>query len=162
MTCKEKIMAETPGLASPGGMIYGCPQDHGYLPSPDYCEWPIRHGRKCLECWDREIPENNNELEKEKENMKETEWTRTEVEAMPNVRERSSAEIAEEMDRIHNECRAKLDRLEREYAIARKREKLEAAACELKVLVDSYISAGFTRDEAMSIVLTNIAALSPN
>jgi hypothetical protein len=153
MTCKEKLMNEKPAMFGLTADIPpGCPQDYGYLPAPEYCEWPYKYAEKCLNCWNREIKEENNE-------MKET--------TCPNYvpldeAPRTSAEIKEEMDKLHAEYVKKMNELDQEYAIALKREDLEAAACELKALVDSYISAGFTREEAMDIVLTNIKALSAN
>ena len=158
MTCEEKYKREHVGSIGVSINSPGCPQDHGYLPAPKDCPWPYRLPVICMACWNREIPENN-DINKEKEEMNET--------TCPNYvprdeAPRTSAEIKAEIRELHGEYRRKADILEHELEITRKREELEAAACELKLLVDSYISAGFTRDEAMSIVLTNIKALSIN
>jgi hypothetical protein len=56
MTCREKLAIEYPGRIAPevAGGCYGCPDDYGYLPTPEYCDVA---NRRCTECWDREIPE---------------------------------------------------------------------------------------------------------
>ena len=187
MTCKEKCKKENPmimGLTN--GLAPGCPSDHGYLPNPDYCEWPFKYPEKCLACWDREIPENNKAIEKEKETMNETEWVRTEVPMNDLVNRQStsatsatkdititehriaaseeptSADIELEMHREREKHRVKMARMAKDLEEAKKREKMEEAAKGFKTLVDSYISAGFTRDEAMAIITTSLKALSIN
>lgn len=55
MTCKEKLMADHPDLPITAILaIVGetCPDEFGYLNTPDWCEADI----KCRKCWDREIP----------------------------------------------------------------------------------------------------------
>lgn len=151
MTCKEKLMNEKPAMFGLTADIPpGCPQDYGYLPAPDYCEWPYKYAEKCLNCWNREIKEENKEI---KENICPNYVPRDEA-------PRTSAEIKAELNELYDEYRRKADILIHEYELTRKREELDAAAFELKSLVDSYIYAGFTREEAMDIVLTNIKALS--
>lgn len=154
MTCKEKLMLEDPAMITSHGIAPGCPADHGYLGAPSDCPWPYRHAKTCLECWDREIPENDEKENKEiKENICPNYVPRDEA-------PRTSAEIKAELNELYDEYRRKADILIHEYELTRKREELDAAAFELKSLVDSYIYAGFTREEAMDIVLTNIKALS--
>lgn len=58
MTCRERLAKEHPEKINSkyAGGCKGCPDDHNYLPAPEYC-------RKypdvviCKKCWDREIPE---------------------------------------------------------------------------------------------------------
>lgn len=66
MTCREKLKIEHPkniDLSHYGGCV-GCPDHYGYLECPEYC---TRDGYpdRCAKCWDREIPENeDNECDK--------------------------------------------------------------------------------------------------
>ena len=57
MTCKEKLAIEHPDKIDPccKGGCEGCPSTYGYLPIPDYCDYPENY--PCTKCWDREIPE---------------------------------------------------------------------------------------------------------
>lgn len=60
MTCREKLAIEHPKEVrpnSPGG-CFGCPSHYGYLADPDSCCDGM--SETCTECWDREIPEENN------------------------------------------------------------------------------------------------------
>jgi hypothetical protein len=58
MTCREKLMKEHPDDVEEcwlGGCC-GCPDDHDYLDSPEYCNGS-GDDALCTKCWDREIPE---------------------------------------------------------------------------------------------------------
>lgn len=55
MTCKEKLQLEHPECVYElFGFCNGCPSDYGYLDDPEYC-YPSES--VCIQCWDREIPE---------------------------------------------------------------------------------------------------------
>lgn len=160
MTCKELIINEHPEFYDAMHDIpSGCPNDYGYLPTtPADCPWPYRHMHLCQACWNREIPENN---DKENEEMKENTCPNyAPCEAAP--RSKTAREIEEEMLRLRAEHYERMTTLANELEEAKKREALEAAAMELKEIVDAYVKAGFTRKEALTIVRTNIKALSIN
>lgn len=133
MTCREKLATEHPdcinGIAVLGGCD-GCPHDYGYLTRPPYCDIDNTGlGKcKCTECWDREIPETEN-LENEKENVK-----------MADTR-KTKQELIEEINELEKQV-AKYDRYK----------QYEDTADELKVVLDSFMNAGFTRKESFGII----------
>lgn len=171
MTCEEKYRLEH-GSSGMSVSTPGCPNDHGYLPTPDYCEWPFKYAQKCLDCWDREIPENN-KTEKEKQEMKkhlndscaetaayeemEGEWTRTNVEATTTEeKEPTVAEIEAMMYELDRDYTKAMDELRSKLKEARRREEIQELANRAKMILDSYISAGFTREEAMAFIMAKI------
>lgn len=54
MTCKERLAVEHPDKITPEGDCVGCPSAYGYMQDPgsECCD-----GMLCVDCWDREIPE---------------------------------------------------------------------------------------------------------
>lgn len=61
MTCIEKYMREHPDELDPATALLkdiGCPEDYGYMDEPDYC---CTSDDGCERCWNREIPEGNEE-----------------------------------------------------------------------------------------------------
>ena len=66
MTCKEKLVKNHPGFNWDDVLNYDCPSDYGYLTDPDYC--CLDCIGSCMKCWDREIPETN-ENKKDNEDM---------------------------------------------------------------------------------------------
>lgn len=58
MTCREKLQIEHPELVDDNyhGGCAGCPHLYGYLDKPKNCFFSSS-GKKCTNCWDREIPE---------------------------------------------------------------------------------------------------------
>lgn len=170
MTCEEKYRLEH-GSSGMSVSTPGCPNDHGYLPTPDYCEWPFRHAYKCVNCWNREIPENN-ENNKENDEMKkeigcntettayeemEGEWTRTEVKATAaEEKELTVAEIEAMMYELDRDYTKAMDELRSKLKEARRREEIQELANRAKMILDSYISAGFTREEALEFIRSKI------
>lgn len=67
MTCREKLKIEHPEHVSEtwGGGCFCCPNKYGYLDKPDYCANPDRDDDDCERCWDREIPEDGEEMKDE-------------------------------------------------------------------------------------------------
>lgn len=59
MTCREKLQIEHPENIKSGsdGGCEGCPDNYGYLGSPDYCCLADCADEMCTKCWDRVIPE---------------------------------------------------------------------------------------------------------
>ena len=154
MTCEEKYKREHVGSTGVSINSPGCPQDHGYLPAPDNCPWPYRHAAVCMDCWNREIPEKN---EKEKENMNETEWTRTEVKAEAEApKELTVAEIEDMMYELDRNYLKAMDELRVSLKEARRREEMQEIANRAKMILDSYISAGFTREEALEFIRSSM------
>ena len=60
MTCRERLAIEHPEKISDrhDGGCSGCPSAYNYMEDPIYCE--VSHYR-CTKCWDREIPEENDD-----------------------------------------------------------------------------------------------------
>lgn len=59
MTCKEKLQLEHPECVYElYGLCTGCPSKYGYLDDPEYC---CPSGYVCIQCWNREIPEEKTE-----------------------------------------------------------------------------------------------------
>ena len=62
MTCREKLAIEHPEHCSDEHVAgcFGCPDDYGYLPTPDWCSDQLYGAGlvdRCTQCWNREIPE---------------------------------------------------------------------------------------------------------
>ena len=60
MTCRERLKLDAPTNIGPQwfGSCMGCPHHYGYLEKPDYCN---NDRETCQRCWDREIPEDDEE-----------------------------------------------------------------------------------------------------
>lgn len=61
MTFREKLMQEHPDVVDERwtGGCFGCPADYHYENEhPDFCNQFFSQ-RKCTECWNREMPEND-------------------------------------------------------------------------------------------------------
>lgn len=56
MTCLEKLKLEHPENVN-SDFLQRCPNDYGYMSSPDYCG---DDSSSCERCWNREIPETEN------------------------------------------------------------------------------------------------------
>jgi hypothetical protein len=79
MTCLEKLKLEHPDKPDynrPGGLA-GCPSHYGYLPDPEDCMCEI----DCVECWNREIPEFNAEVNKN--SIKQSKFESSRFDLMP-------------------------------------------------------------------------------
>ena len=64
MTCKEKLKEKHPEYVS---KIFiadcrGCPHNYDILSKPSYCEFDERNEEICTKCWNREIPEEDNDI----------------------------------------------------------------------------------------------------
>ena len=133
MTCKEKLKIEHPDKVSDRylGGCYRCPSSFGYLEDPPYCVKLISVAHvtdeTCQECWDREIPSVENKEIGEKN--------------MCELKRKTKQELIEDIKEMRND----LERLER-Y------EQYETGANEMRALLDSFINAGFTRQEAFDLL----------
>ena len=60
MTCREKLAIEHPDKITSEGDCIGCPSKYGYMQDPgsEWCTTML-----CDNCWDREIPEENDTIE---------------------------------------------------------------------------------------------------
>lgn len=130
MTFLEKFLAEHPDKTASHALT-DCPHRLGYEGAE--IEIGCIHGAlTCADCWNREMPETKN-TEKENENMS------TKQDFKP-----TEEELLEKIRRLNKD----LDRLNR-Y------KKYEDCANELKAALDAMMDAGFTREEAMSIILAS-------
>ena len=74
MTCRERLKLEHPEYIDDqntldiyAGGCCGCPDDHAYLDPPEFCtDKDISMEERCRRCWDRTIPENEEEPKCEK------------------------------------------------------------------------------------------------
>lgn len=138
MTAREWMKVHYPenvGDDYEGG-VYLCPrsyQELNILMKDDHDKCPFETMGKCARCWDREIPGTE---EKENKNMK------------PTTR-RTKAELLEEIGQLKKE----LENVE-------KYRKYEECANELHAIMTSFIDAGFTREEAFTMLTTTMKALA--
>ena len=139
MTCREKLAIEHPEdiCEDYNGSCAKCPHDYGYLDKPISCGFPtpILKQIRCDDCWDREIPENN---EKEKTSMTNTKKTK--------------AMLQEEVEQLYQELMTK----EKELAKFDKYKKYEEMGNELFAALTAMKDAGFTHDEAFILLKTAV------
>lgn len=128
MTWLEKFYADNPSRFGDSPHIIGCPTDYRHgTKCPERSDGSVM---SCVECWNREIPE---EKEKENKPMKKT-----------------KAMLEEELD----QKRAEIEELKKELEKAEKYKQYDDAAGEMKAAYDSFVNAGFTEDQAFTIVMT--------
>lgn len=145
MTFREKLKLEHPECIDDHqlGGCARCPKDYGYEADYDksICKiinpWDLfTANARCTRCWNREIPgtePTNTENEREE---KEMEQTTLHVQAA----RKTKAELLEEISALREEV-AKLER----YS------KYEDSANETHAVMQSFINAGFTREEAFAL-----------
>ena len=144
MTLIEKLRKEHPEEMNSFDRPIYCPTKYGYAEYPLYCE-DIEYGnarKRCTDCWNREIPEEKEE--KENKPMKKT-----------------KAMLEEELDQKKNE----IDELKKELVKVEKYKQYDDMAGEVKAIYDSFVNAGFNRDQAyeiLIILLQNQKAATPN
>lgn len=134
MTCKEKLIADHPEWTKDDieyNINTGCPSDYGYLPYPNKC---IVESSTCLKCWNREIPEID-EDENEEENI-----------VTPTSR-KTKAELLEEIEQLHKELEE-----------IKNAELYQQGANQLKAMHAAYMIAGFTDEQSFELLLTMIRA----
>ncbi len=133
MTCREKLAIEYPDKVDPEytGGCAGCPEDYGYLDDPRYCYgFSESRNQVCTNCWDREIPETTNENKKENDTM-----------PIHAVREMTAAELLQ-----------KAKDYQKLAEIEKMKEQTQEAASALKAVMDGLVAAGFTEDQAFTIM----------
>lgn len=145
MTCREKLQLEHPEFVSDfyDGGCSGCPHEYGYLPIPDGCGSGGWDGITCTACWDREIPETENNIKKENKTMANSKMTKAEL--------LEEIKIAEE--HIHN-MEGQLKNLE-------KYKQYEEAADELKAMHTALMNSGFTNEQAFDLLKTTMQSMMP-
>lgn len=138
MTARERVQQErpcafvlTPMLLVESMVARATTAYLGLVNGLCQCDLITKNG--CTSCWNQQIPETEN-IEKESKNMKKT---KAELEQ----------ELIEKQTEILN-LNKELDNLNR-Y------KKYEDCANELKGALDAMMDAGFTRTEAMSILLAS-------
>lgn len=128
MTFLEKFLQDHPGKGEDWAMC-GCPCDFGYEPEIDCC---VGVHTSCWKCWHREMPETEN-IEKENEDMA----------------------VKQDYKPTKEELLAEINSLNKQLSNLNKYKKYEDCANELKAALDAMMDAGFTREEAMSIILAS-------
>lgn len=131
MTLIEKLRKEHPEETNSFDRPIYCPTRYGYAECPLYCE-DIEYGnarKRCTDCWNREIPEEKEE--KENKPMKKT-----------------KAMLEEELE----QKRAEIEDLKKELEKAEKYKQYEDAAGELKAAYDSFVDAGFDKNQAFVLI----------
>ena len=157
MTCREKLAIEHPEdiCEDYNGSCAKCPHDYGYLDKPISCGFPtpILKQIRCDDCWDREIPENT-ETKIEDENMSWTieHETKKENNSMSNSK-KTKAMLQEEIEQLRQELSDK----NKELAKLDKYKKFDDMGEELFVAMTAMINAGFTHDEAFTLLQTVVA-----
>lgn len=144
MTLIEKLRKEHPEEMNSFDRPIYCPTKYGYAECPLYCK-DIEYGnalKRCTDCWNREIPEEKEE--KENKPMKKT-----------------KAMLEEELNQKKNE----IEELKKELVKVEKYKQYDDMAGEIKAIYDSFVNAGFNRDQAyeiLIILLQNQKAATPN
>lgn len=132
MTLIEKLRKEHPEEMNSFDRPIYCPAKYGYAKCPLYCE-DIEYGnarKRCTDCWNREIPEEKEE--KENKPMKKT-----------------KAMLEEELEQKKNE----IEELKKELVKVEKYKQYYDMAGEIKAIYDSFVNAGFNRDQAYEIMI---------
>ena len=143
MTLIEKLRKEHPEEMNSFDRPIYCPTKYGYTSPPLYCR-DFDYGnanKRCTDCWNREIPE-----EKEKEN---------------ELMNKTKAMLEEELEQKKNE----IEELKKELVKVEKYKQYDDMADEIKAIYDSFVNAGFNRDQAyeiLIILLQNQKAATPN
>lgn len=143
MTLIEKLRKEHPEEMNSFDRPIYCPTKYGYTSPPLYCR-DFDYGnanKRCTDCWNREILE-----EKEKEN---------------ELMNKTKAMLEEELEQKKNE----IEELKKELVKVEKYKQYDDMAGEIKAIYDSFVNAGFNRDQAyeiLIILLQNQKAATPN
>lgn len=160
MTCREKLKIEHPYSVNAkyfGGCV-DCPDSYGYLECPDYCEdISISLGKRCTMCWDREIPENKNNNKMEENEMNETSnrtMTREDLYNEINQKKKEIESLKERIEKKKKEIEYLKERIEK----LAKYEKYDESAAECYAMKDSFVRAGFTEEQAFTILLSCLKA----
>lgn len=129
MTFREKLIQKHPEFVDDmfNGGCSGCPSTYGY--ERYYNRLCSDRNYDCTACWNREIPE-----EKGETNM---------------ITRKTKAELMEEIEAKNSEIKD----LKKEMAALERYKQYDEAANELKAMHDSFINAGFSRDEASRLML---------
>lgn len=127
MTFLEKLKREHPEINTQK-YNFGCPSNFGY---EENLSVQICAATECIKCWNREIPEEKGETN------------------MPITTRKTKTELMEEIEAKN----AEIKDLKKEMAALERYKQYDEAANELKAMHDSFINAGFSRDEASRLML---------
>jgi hypothetical protein len=114
-----------------------CPSEFGYEPkttSNDGCD---HIGLSCEQCWNREMPE----IEEKPYKNIDISKGETKMEGKVTTR-KTKAELLEEIAELKKQAER-----------AGRYEQYDEAAAEIKAACDSFINAGFSREEALTLTL---------
>lgn len=137
MTCREKLQLEHPEFVADfyDAGCNGCPHDYGYLPIPDGCGSGDWDGITCAACWDREIPETeNNNNKKEKKIMANSKMTK--------------AELLKEIEAANEH----IQQMETQLKNLEKYKQYEDMANEMKALHTAFMNSGFSDEQAFDML----------
>ena len=144
MTLKEKVAMEEPDNICVDfyGGVFSCPGTYDYLNMPDckstrVCPRDSGIVKTCGECWNQEFVPAKTAEEKENKPMNFT--------MEPKTTKKTKTQLIEEM----NELKKELDRLE-------KYSKYESVAGEMYAILESFVNAGFTREEAFAMLTVSM------
>lgn len=142
MTCLEKLKQEKREvILAEDGYPDSCPSAYGYLDDPD--DWCLCS--KCVECWDREIPETETIIKKEKENMP------------ISVTKMTKAQLIEEIQHANEH----VSELEKELKNMEKYKQYEDCADEIKAMHTAFMNSGFTDEQAFELIKTAMQVVGP-
>lgn len=124
MTFLEKYKQEHPDYQSNAEPFIYCPDDFDYE-KPHPCD-----GMSCYDCWAREIPGTENKKEKK------------------NMATKTKKELVEEL----KEACENIENLKKEIEKCERYKQYEECANEFAALRESFVNAGFSKDEAFMLV----------
>lgn len=162
MTCREKLKLERPDRVSSeftGGCAC-CPCTYGYLDPPVYCDSYGSH-KLCTECWDREIPgtgpltyEHTSEPVGKVTGITEDEnGVTVTIEKEKNMAtKKTKADLEKELEIV----KASKEELEKELKNLEKYKQYEDMAGEIHAMYVSFVTAGFSEEQAYDLLKTMI------
>ena len=145
MTLREKVAMEEPNNVGAGfnGGVFSCPGAYDYLNMPSCMstmECPRNSSgimKTCNDCWGQEFVPTETAEKKENKPMNFT--------MEPKTTKKTKTQLIEEM----NDLKKELIRLE-------KYSKYESVAGEMYAILESFVNAGFTREEAFTMLTVSM------
>lgn len=145
MTYLEMYMAQKPELTDEDlvlHMLSSCPYElNGRLKAcpPDLFESDKRNIQRCIDCWNRGIPgiEPTNKTENNEREETKMEEKKTTIHAVSAGMRKTEAQLLEEIAALQKEIKE-----------LEKYKQYEDAANETYAVMESFMKAGFTREEA--------------
>lgn len=172
MTCREKLTIEHPDLVGEQiiGGCWACPNLYGYMPKPAYC----MNGSDtdmCTQCWDREIPgtesliyEHSTEpIGKVIDIIEDESGVTAKIETansynVQNEKEKNMAtkKTKADLEKELEAVKEYKEELEKELKNLEKYKQYEDVAGEIHALYMSFVTAGFSEEQAYDLLKTMI------